>query len=714
MRRAPAPLALTLAALLSAAPVCAEDGPPDPDVGGASYSLGLAAFAASLFGGSSEAEETVAKAPQAAPSLATHSDGQAVTVQNGVRSPIGQDAVSRNFSQQATAPRVETDNAAPLSEAVASTSKDEQTSSGSSIIEEIAQVIQRGRPGAPPQQEVPEAKPLPGAIRHRADPVPYSRRTTNEDFAPIPDRWRLINALPIIAQPDGPPVKSPENLFDPYNRNILKGDRPVFDDWFVNLLAISDTIFEPRTVPTPVGIQSSQRSNSVDLFGDADQWVFNQNLILSFQVIKGNTAYKPPDYEFRFTPVINYNRAEVEELRVLEADPRRGFDRSDKHIGVQELFLDIHLQNVSDRYDFDSVRFGIQPFSTDFRGFLFQDNQLGVRLFGTRDNNIFQYNLAWFRRMEKDTNSGLNHIDRKLREDDIFIANLFWQDFPVLGFQSQVIGVYNRNREADDFFFNENDFIERPSSFAAERGRNYDVGYIGFNGDGHFGRLNLMTSLYHAFGSDRDNTFTGETGNIQAWFFAAEPSIDFDWIRLRGSMVYASGDKDPFDDEETGFDAIFENPQIAGSDTNYWIRQAVPLIGGGGVVLSNRNAMLPALRGSKEHGQSNFNNPGFRLLGVGTDLDILPELRLSTNLNYMEFDDTTVLEVARNQGNINREIGYDVSAALIWRPLFTQNIVFRLSGAALFAGEGFQDLYGEQEGDDDVYYSVLANLVLTY
>ena len=202
--------------------------------------------------------------------------------------------------------------------------------------------------------------------------------------------------------------------------------------------------------------------------------------------------------------------------------------------------------------------------------------------------------------------------------------------------------------------------------------------------------------------------------SIRSFFFAAEPGIDFDWIRLRGSLVYASGDSDPFDNTETGFDAIFENPQIAGSDTNFWIRQTIPLIGGGGIVTTARNAMLPALRTSKEHGQSNFNNPGLRLIGVGADFDILPELRVSTNVNYMEFDDTSVLEVARNQQEIAQEIGLDVSVAAIYRPFFTQNVVFRLSGAALFPGSGFTDLYGEQRDQDDTFFSVQANLILTY
>ena len=46
------------------------------------------------------------------------------------------------------------------------------------------------------------------------------------------------------------------------------------------------------------------------------------------------------------------------------------------------------------RYDFHSIRIGIQPFQSDFRGFLFNDSQLGIRLFGNRHNNRFQYNVC--------------------------------------------------------------------------------------------------------------------------------------------------------------------------------------------------------------------------------------------------------------------------------------------------------------------------------
>ena len=111
-----------------------------------------------------------------------------------------------------------------------------------------------------------------------------------------------------------------------------------------------------------------------------------------------------------------------------------------------------------------SIRIGIQPFSSDFRGFLFQDNQLGVRLFGDRDNNRYQYNLAFFARLEKDTNSGLNDISQMIRNDYLAVANLYAQDFPVPGFTSQVTVIYNWNREGNEIHYDKNGFPSRPAA----------------------------------------------------------------------------------------------------------------------------------------------------------------------------------------------------------------------------------------------------------
>jgi hypothetical protein len=520
------------------------------------------------------------------------------------------------------------------------------------------------------------------------------------DLAPVPDRWRIVESLGY-----------PENRWDPYNNNNpLKGDRPVYGkDWFYNLSAISDTVAEPRNFPIPVGNASTSRPGQLDLVADGDQFLLNQNLIVENVVYRGDTIFRPPDHEFRLITVFNINHTVVDEVGALKADPAEGDTRTEGFVGIQGAFYDYHIRNVSDRYDFDSFRIGIQPFSTDFRGFLFQDNQLGVRFFGTRNNNIFQYNVAWFRRLEKESNSGLNDITDDIREDDIFIANLYWQDFPTKGFISQASITHNRNREADDFFFDDNQFIARPSSLGFERGRDYDVTYLGLSGDGHFGRNNLTFSAYYALGDATNGVFTNQETDISAYFFAAEASRDYDWIRGRVSFLHSSGDDDAFDTDEGGFDAIFENPQFAGGDTAFFIRQNVPLIGGGRVALNGRNSIIPSLRSSKEHGQSNFTNPGITLIGIGADFDLTPQTRLSLNLNQMWFDETTTLEVARNQSRVRKNIGQDISAALIWRPLATQNVVFRLSAAVLNPGSGFEDLYG-----DGTPYSVLGNLILAY
>ncbi len=523
------------------------------------------------------------------------------------------------------------------------------------------------------------------------------------DLAPVPDRWRIVESLGYQ-----------ENLWDPYNNNNpLKGDKPLFGkpgkEWFYNLSAISDTVLEPRNFPVPVGNASTARSGQLDLIADGDQFLFNENLIIENVLYRGDTVFRPPDHEFRLITVFNLNHTVVDEVGLLKADPAEGDTRTEGYLGIQGAFWDYHIRNVSDRYDFDSFRIGIQPFSSDFRGFLFQDNQLGVRVFGTRNNNIFQYNLGWFRRLEKESNSGLNDITDDIREDDIFVANLYWQDFPRKGFISQASITHNRNREADDFFFDDNQFIARPSSLGFERGRDYDVTYLGLSGDGHFGRNNLTFSAYYALGDATNGVFTNEETDINAYFFAAEASRDYDWIRARVSFLHSSGDDDAFDTDEKAFDAIFENPQFAGGDTAFFIRQNVPLIGGGRVALNGRNSIIPSLRSSKEHGQSNFTNPGITLIGIGADFDLTPQTRLSFNINQMWFDETNTLEVARNQTNVDKNIGQDISAALIWRPLATQNIVFRLSGAVLNPGQGFEDLYG-----DSTPYSVLGNLILAY
>jgi hypothetical protein len=573
------------------------------------------------------------------------------------------------------------------------------------------QIIEgRERPGytAPLPEKIEQNNA--GAVRA---PPPQAFPT---EQAPIPDRWRLIQSLGLVK----------ENLLDPYNQNTLKGDRPIDrakvpwlpikeDDWFIVANLISDSVYEPRTFPIPVGVQTTEDPDRNDVFGNDFSQVFSQTFIAGFALLKGSTTFKPPVIEYRVTLAYNINYVDVPERRVLFVEPSRPSHRLDDFLGVQEAFVDYHFSQFdNDRFDFISIRAGIQPFQSDFRGFLFNDQQLGVRLFGSRDNNRFQFNLGAFWRLEKDTNSGLNDVTQTPRDDFVFVANAYRQDFLIPALTSQITVVYNRNRESDDIEIDDNGFPVRPALLGTLRGREYDVVYLGYNLDGRIGRVNLTGSFYWALGEDRNSFLTDRPADINAQFAAVEASYDKDWMRFRLSAAYASGDEDPNDDTEGGFDAIFENPVFAGADTSYWIRQTIPFAGGGRVISVNgRNGLLNSLRSSKEQGQSNFNNPGLMLLGAGADFDLTPEFRLTANANHLWFENTSVLQVLRNEGSIPREIGFDLSASAIWRPKANQNLVFRLSAATLLAGDGFQDLFTSRGGGQE-FVSILANVVLTY
>ena len=547
----------------------------------------------------------------------------------------------------------------------------------------------------------------------------------------VPDRWRITSSL----CPTGgdrsiftlyPNLRAVcHSKLDPFHHNLLKGDKPLSkkgrpgflkgEDWFFIVNAISDTIVEPRSFPIPVGNQTTERPVSDDTFGNPHSLVLAQTFITGVSLLKGQTVFKPPVVEYRLTLATQVNYVNVPERRVLSVKPSKESQRLDHFVGVQELFVDYHLGKYdTSRFDFFSLRAGIQPIQADFRGFLFQDNQLGIRLFGNRDNNRLQFNLAAFWRLEKDTNSGLNSIVQRPRDDWVFMANVFRQDFPVVGLTSQVSLTYNMNREANNVEVDDNGFPARPALLGDLRGRDYDVVYVGYATDGRIGRINLTSQLYGAFGQDRNSFFTSEKAKIQAFFAAAEASYDIDFLRFRLSGLYASGDSKPYDNTEAGFDAIFENPIFAGADTSYWIRQTIPFAGGGRAIgLNGRNGILNSLRSSKEQGQSNFNNPGVILAGAGVDADLTPGFRLSGNVNHLWFDNTATLQALRVEGSIPRSIGYDISAAAIWRPLASQNIVLRLSGALLQPSKGFKDLFAKQ-GKEGRFYSVLGNFIVAF
>jgi hypothetical protein len=423
------------------------------------------------------------------------------------------------------------------------------------------------------------------------------------------------------------------------------------------------------------------------------------------ELFQGDTSYKPRDWEFRFTPVINYNFVKTQELGVINPDVDEGKDRHDEWIGIQELFYEKHLGDLSVNYDFWAARLGIQGFTSDFRGFLFSDNEPGVRLFGTLNNNKFQWNLAYFTQLEKDTNSGLN--DYQLRDQQVIIGNTYFQDpFGLLGYTAQFSAHANLDNGQEQI--DKNGVIARPAPIGTVHPNSVSAYYLGWAGDGHIGRFNLTHQYYYVFGSESFNAIAGRPVDVSAHFAAIELSYDQDWIRYRASFLYASGDSDPFDGRATGFDTIFDNPNFAGGGTSLFLRQAIRLTGAG-VALTNRNSIVPDLRTSKEQGQANFVNPGLFMYNLGVDFDVTPRLKVISNVTWLTFDDTTVIKEVLHDDKIGHDIGLDYSVGIQYRPFLNNNAIINFGAAALTPGQGFKDIYTSQ-----TLYSIFLGVTLSY
>jgi hypothetical protein len=408
----------------------------------------------------------------------------------------------------------------------------------------------------------------------------------------------------------------------------------------------------------------------------------------------------------RATLAGNFNHVRVAENAVVRPDVREGTSRSTGFGALQELFVEKKLADLSPSFDFVSVRAGVQPFTSDFRGFVFSDTNLGVRLFGNYASNRYQYNLVWMERLEKETNSGLNRFE--WRDQQVGVVNLYRQDFPVLGLTSQASVHYLRDEAT--FQFDRNGFLARPDPAGSFRPHEVEAVYLGVAAFGHVGRINVDGALYYVTGEDSLNPIAGpgrlpgvrDEVDLQAGMVALELSIDRDWYRPKLGFFHATGDDSPVDRDAEGFDAIFDNPAFAGGGFSYWNRLGVRL-GGTAVTLVNRGSLLPSLKSSKEEGQPNFVNPGLWLGTAGVDLEVTPKLRMVATGNYLRFDTTETLELLLFQDGIDEEIGWDLSVGARWRPYLNENVVVLGGVAAFLPGEGFRDVY-----------AAFTNLVLTF
>lgn len=542
---------------------------------------------------------------------------------------------------------------------------------------------------AKPLVNIPERKPVGAA----GEPSVKSEPQTQPDRREARDRWRI--GFPEYDRYGDKGARGRDlpfnkgHWYDPYHQSKIKGDYPIIGNKTFMILSAVDSIgVELRRAPTPSDV-SSVSPGSAEFFGRPEALAVNHTMQFTFELFHGDSTYKPRDWAIKISPTFSLpNYVNARENGVINIDVRRGTTRTETQVSLEEAFVEKKIADVNANFDFISVRAGIQPFVSDFRGFIFSDNNLGARVFGSFDNNRYQYNVAYFAQLEKDTNSGLNRFDR--RQQNVYIANIFRQDFIRKGYTIQASALFNDDRRSRHF--DRNGFLVRPALIGDVRPHSIKVGYLGINGDGHLGRLNLTNSYYHAFGRDDRNPIAGRPVHISSNMAAVEASVDHDYLRFRGSFFWAQGDKNPTDGQANGFDAILDDPNFVGGQFSFWNRNGIRL-SQTGVGLVQPNSILPSLRSSKTEGQANFVNPGIFIYNAGLDIEVTQRLKAVFNVNYLRFHRTESLEYVLFQPHIRHEIGWDYSVGVAYRPFLINNITMTFGAATLKTGRGFRDIY---------------------
>lgn len=509
----------------------------------------------------------------------------------------------------------------------------------------------------------------PGLIR---DPFERPVELTGEDYYPVRDRMRLglpywdrfeYNRLPfqdrfrpggIVNDSAGPNHYGYDLLGIPYNQNWTKGDIPLVPggDVYLETTVVSDTQLQSRRRP-------------VNVVGDDEDTQFRQRFFLTTDLFLDDNSFIPSPWFFRFTQGI---------------DVRNQTDQGQtEDYAIQEWFLDLQLAVVSEFYDTVDLRLGRQLFVSDFRGFLYSDfNDMG-RLFGTWDENRWQWNVVAMDAGLQDPVSNLLRTTER-RQQLMLAADLFRRDFPTPGFNVYSGLFYNR-----DYFK-----------------QDVDAFYLELAAEGVVGTFEISAAFIQAFGHDSNNPIAQRSVDINAQFAALEVTRPTDWYTPRVSVLYASGDSDPTDGTGRGFDAIFDNPNFAGANFAFLNREA---LNSRGLRLSNTNSFLPNLR-TKAFDPVNFVNPGILVLTAGVDAVLTTRTVAFLNYNWYQFNEPASLEqgVRLKNGGLNlsvgQHVGEDYTIGIVHKPFIIDNLILTFGGTVFQPGSALNTL---TTGTDQLY-----------
>jgi hypothetical protein len=515
----------------------------------------------------------------------------------------------------------------------------------------------------------------PASSRFTYEPV-HNRYMRLDAF----DRYGKRHKWNPLTMSDGTgeyPILRGAPLFDVYNTNKWKGDEPILgENTFLAAQLVSNNLFESR--------DKVQADSAVEL---------RSTEFLTVDFFHGDTVFRPPTWRVRATLAADFRDAD---------DVGGGKTQTDA--AFQELFGEVLLWESDPYLDFGSLRLGRQAFASDFRNFIFVDNNDGVQLFGTLNESKVDWQLAFFDMASKDPFSNFNDGIGD-RDQTFWAANVFFEDLLATGYKVELSlqGVH------DTAGFNDQTL--------GQIDRTVDAYYLGFNGEGRIGKLEVAHAFYWMTGKDDLNQFSARQTDISAQMAAIEVAVPWDWRRYVFSALYASGDSNPTDNKGGGFDSVTDNPNFAGGAFGFFDRQGIntntadnPVglvdAGGNNRALVNTNSFYPNLR-TKANEAPNSVNPGLFILHAGCEATLSNYWNVAVNASYLMFANTAVLEQASGLNSVGNGIGFDFSVAGQYRPLGVDNVIITPGIQVLVPTDGFKDLSNE-----DALFAVFINAVI--
>ena len=292
--------------------------------------------------------------------------------------------------------------------------------------------------------------------------------------------------------------------------------------------------------------------------------------------------------------------------------------------------------------------------------------------------------------MQKLALSGGSEFDSL--DQDVAFLNWFQEDLFIKGFDTVFSFHVNQDRQID------------PDDL--------DVSYVGFASDGHLGRVVVAPTIYFAFGEDEDEL--GAKLDVSAYFAGVEFEYPRNFINYRAAAFMTSGDDDPLDGKDEGFDSIKDNVNLFGGNASFVI--------GGANFGTRPNSFIPSFRAVGT--RSNFVNPGILLVNAGIDVVITQTVFFEGNVNYFQFQEVDGFLVDPD-GNLvlddsdpmsmniplADDLGIEVNAAVAWRVFLNENFVVKLAVNGFSPGDGGKLFL---RNNDDTVVSATLNVVGVY